>query len=417
MASSGRQGADSPQGRVLCVSSNFPRWAGDSTTPFVLHLAKDLQALGWEVDVLAPHAEQGTAKEETMDGVRVERFHYLWPQRAQTVCYHGGALINLRRNKTNFLKLPALVAAEWAAVASRLATRRYDVLHSHWILPQGFTGALAAAPLRVPHVLTVHGSDVFALKGRILRGFKRFSLRRADAVTVNSSATEAVTKEIAPGLQTLHRIPMGVAAHPIAKDDAHVEELRRRHGLEDGPILVFVGRVVAEKGVGELLQAVSRLKNTLPGTTLIVVGDGQQRAEFELMARSLDIGDRTHFVGWIPPSEVPKYLAAGDVFVGPSRFEAQGLTFIEAMMASTPVVATGVGGIIDSVEHERTGLLVDVAAPEQIARAVERLVGDAKLRTLIIEAARSRAISSFSRASSAERFSRLFSDLVGHRGR
>lgn len=82
-------------GRILVVTSNFPRWQGDSTTPFVLHLAQDLQNLGWHVDVLAPHSP-GSARREVIEGVTAERFRYLWPTRLQTVCYQGGALINLR---------------------------------------------------------------------------------------------------------------------------------------------------------------------------------------------------------------------------------------------------------------------------------------------------------------------------------
>ena len=151
------------KGRILCLTSNYPRWEGDSTTPFVLHLAQDLQQLGWQVDVVAPHAA-GSAQQESIGGVKVERFRYLWPASAETVCYDGGALINLRKKKSNSLKLPALVLAEWAAVTWRLVWRRYDLLHSHWLLPQGFVGAMSAAPLRIPHVVTVHGGDVFALK-------------------------------------------------------------------------------------------------------------------------------------------------------------------------------------------------------------------------------------------------------------
>lgn len=106
------------QGHVLCVASNFPRWAGDSTTPFVLHLARDLQSLGWEVDLLAPHAP-GAARSEVVDGVRVERFRYLWPIRQQTVRYQGAALINLRKHPVNSLKLSALVTAATCAIAQK----------------------------------------------------------------------------------------------------------------------------------------------------------------------------------------------------------------------------------------------------------------------------------------------------------
>ncbi len=93
-----------PRGRVLCMTSNFPRWDGDSTTPFILHLVQDLQAFGWAVDVLAPHAP-GAALKETLGGVRVERFRYFWPEAQESLCYQGGALSNLRRNPFNKFKL------------------------------------------------------------------------------------------------------------------------------------------------------------------------------------------------------------------------------------------------------------------------------------------------------------------------
>ena len=131
-----------PTGRILCVTSNLPRWAGDSTTPFVLHLAEDLQTLGWEVDLLAPHAPQAAVR-ETLSGVKVERFRYFWPAAQQSVCYQGGALINLRKQKLNYFKLPGLIGAEFLAVLRRLHDRSYDVVHSHWMLPQGFVGMQA----------------------------------------------------------------------------------------------------------------------------------------------------------------------------------------------------------------------------------------------------------------------------------
>lgn len=104
------------RGRVLFLTSNFPRWEGDSTTPFVLHLAQDLQQLGWVIDVLAP-AAPGAAANETIGSVSTTRFRYAWPENAQTVCYDGGALLNLRSKPWARMKLPALVGAEWWATA------------------------------------------------------------------------------------------------------------------------------------------------------------------------------------------------------------------------------------------------------------------------------------------------------------
>ena len=404
----------SGRGRVLMLTSNFPRWEGDSTTPFVLHLAQDLQALGWTVDVLAPHGP-GAAASETLGGVRVERFRYLWPERAETVCYQGGALVNLRRSRSNLLKLPALVGAELGALAARLASRRYDLVHSHWILPQGFVAALAAPPLRTPHVLTAHGGDVFALRGGLLERFKRRALCGADAVTVNSSATETAVWRIAPQVRVLRRIPMGVSER--AAEPAKVAELRARHRRGEGPLLLFVGRLVEEKGVEDFLRALGLVAARLPDATGLVVGDGQERGRFEALAAELGLAGRTAFTGWAPPSEIASYYGAADVFVGPSRtgpdgwVEAQGLTFVEAMMAGVPVVASRVGGVVDAVRDGETGLLAEERAPEELAAAVLRLADDEALAARLSLRARAEARGRFTRTGSAAAFSALFETM------
>lgn len=401
------------RGRVLCVTSSFPRWAGDSTAPFVHHLAQDLQALGWSVDVLAPHAP-GAAVKEVMGGVGVERFRYLWPEALQTLCYQGGALAKLRENPLNKFKLPSFVLCEWASVFRRLGRGRYDLLHSHWVLPQGFIGALAAGPRKIPHVVSVHGSDVFALKGSILDRCKRFALRAADIVTVNSSATRQATERLLPGIPDLRSVPFGVSA-ARAPDASQVSALRRRYRREPGPLLVFLGRVVFEKGVEDLISAVGILAPKMPGVTALIVGDGPDRPALEAAVGKLGLNDKIFFSGWAAPDEVPAYMAAADLFVGPSWFEGQGLVFAEAMLAETPVIATDVGGVGDTVRHEVTGLLVRDRAPGQIAAAVERLTRDPALASRLVAAGKAQVRAHGLRAHTAAAFSDLFQNVLAGR--
>ncbi len=403
-------GAPAVRGSVLIVTSNFPRWEGDTTTPFVLHLAQDLLAIGWQVGVLAPHAP-GCRRREILGGIEVERFRYFWPSILQTLCYQGGALVNLRKRPSKALQVPAFVLAEWLALRQRLASGQYDLLNSHWILPQGFTGALAAGSLGVPHVATIHGGDVFALRGRVLNAFKRFALQRADAVTVNSGATAAAVAEIAPDLAGVHRIPMGVSnTAPGPKAN-----LRRTYRRGTAPCLIFVGRVVEEKGVADLIRAVALLAPDLPDVSAAIVGEGPDRPAMEHLAQDLGVAERVTFTGWVEPSDVPAYLAAADIFVGPSRtasdgwVEAQGLTFLEAMLAGIPVIATRIGGIVDSVRHEETGLLVEEAAPEEIAEAVKRIAWDSELAAHLRRNGESLVRRQFTREVSAKAFSELFS--------
>lgn len=406
---------DDIPGRICLVTSNFPRWPGDSTTPFVLHLAQDLQQLGWEIEVLAPHAP-GARAEEVLDGVAVHRFRYMWPDSQETVCYQGGALANLRRNPSNWFKLPALVFCEWLALRRLLRASRFDLIHSHWIVPQGFVGALLAGRLKIPHVVTVHGGDVFGLQGRLISVFKRYALRNATAVTVNSTATRQAVMNIDADLEQVHHIPMGVAR--VAKPaEGETRRLRNLYGRGEGPLLIFVGRLVPEKGAGDLIAAMSSIREALPDATALLVGEGPERPVLEAAVGDLDLGDTVTFAGWVQSDRIADYLAAADIFVGPSKqapdgwIEAQGLSFIEALMSGTPVVATRSGGIVDAVRHEETGLLVAESAPQEIAAAVLRLYHDPELAGRLAAAGQALAMEGFSRKTSAKAFSQVFASI------
>lgn len=399
-------------GRILCLTSNFPRWAGDATTAFVLHLAQDLQELGWQITVLAPHAE-GAHRQEYMEGIEVCRFRYLLPSRWQTVCYQGGALINLRKNRWNYAKLPALLFCEWLQTTRHLQTGKFDLLHSHWLLPQGLVGGLAAAPFGVPHVCTVHGGDVFGLQGRLLTKLKAVAVRHADAVTVNSSATRQAVTNICPDYAPLHTIPMGVAVtacRPQMQEQA--AQIRAQFRRGGGPLLLFVGRLVEEKGLPDLIEALAGLRDRLPELTLLVIGEGQDRQLLEQQTQARGLGAQIKFTGWLNAEQIPKYLAAADIFVSPSRMEAQGLSIIEAMMAHLPVIATRCGGIVDSVRHEFSGLLVEKSDPEALGMAILRLANDPHLADRLRRCAFETAVAKFSRPATAAKFSQLFTSLL-----
>lgn len=407
--------------RVLCLTSNFPRWSGDSTTPFVLQLCQDLQEQGWEVDVLAPHAE-GAQKQEELGGVSVTRFQYAWPASRQTVCYQGGALVNLQKRPGEKLKLPVLVAAEWWAARRMLARKRYDIVHSHWILPQGFVGMQLARSWGIPHVVTVHGGDVFALRGRVLAAFKKKVLQRADWVTVNSSVTEAAVLELCPKLTHRERRPMGVGAAQLNEEErAAAAALRAQYGAPGQPLLLFVGRLVEEKGIFDLLRAQELLVQRYPGAHLLIAGEGQERDRLSQEILERGLGERVTLTGWVQPEQVRHYLGAADVFVGPSKQsatgwkEAQGLTFLEAMSVGTPVVATRSGGIVDSITHEETGLLVAENAPEEICSAVVRLLEEPDWSQALALRAQARVQEEFSREAAARSFDQRFRTLMASR--
>jgi glycosyltransferase involved in cell wall biosynthesis len=253
----------------------------------------------------------------------------------------------------------------------------------------------------------------------VLSRAKRAALRAADAVTANSSHTEAALRRIAPELGPVARIPMGVSTTAPSPED--VAAVRARHRRGDGPLVAFAGRLVEEKGVGDLLEAVARLAAGHPDVTAVVLGDGQDRGALEARAVELGVDGRVTFGGWATPDVVAATLAAADVVAAPSReapdgwVEAQGLTVVEAMAVGTPVVATRSGGVGDAVVDGTTGLLVEERAPAALAAAIDRLAADRSLAERCSAAARRVAVERYSREATATAFSELFEGLAGGR--
>jgi phosphatidyl-myo-inositol dimannoside synthase len=403
----------------LFVTSNYPRWPGDTTTPFIHDLAVDLGARGWRVRVLAPHAP-GASRRESIDGVQVYRFRYLVPARAQTVCYGGGALVNIRSSRLTRAEIPALVAAEWLATARSLL-RGVDVVHAHWVLPQGFVATTTPFP-GVPRVLTAHGGDVFGLRGGLLDRFAAYALRHADRVTVNSMATEAAAHEISGGRAAITVVPIGADLSRTARPEL-VTQLRAKYRWGSGPLLVFVGRVVEEKGVEEIVRAVQALASDLPQVTAAIVGAGQHIDRVRCLADELGVSDRITTPGWADPSDVPSWFAAADVVVAPSKvgpdgwMEGQGLSIIEAMAAARPVVATATGGIVETIADGDNGLLVPPGEPLVLAAAVQRLVADPQLAEKIGTRGRLSVLDRFDRSLTADRMHEIYCELTAGRSR
>lgn len=414
-------GRESHKGRILCVTSNFPRWTGDSTTPFVKHLADDLSDLGWQIDILAPHAS-GALKKERSNKLEISRFQYFWPTSQQTVCYLGGALINLRKSVWNKVKLPFLVMAEFLAMGRLLMKHDYDLIHAHWILPQGFNAVLLGKLFRVPVVITVHGGDVFALNSNILQRLKRWSLESARGVTVNSEFTNSALQALSNSVTKLKKIPMGVDTGTLTEKQMKLaDQIRHQYKKKDSPLLIFVGRLVEEKGVGDLIGAVAILKESFKPVSLLVVGEGQDKSQFEQQVKQLNLENEVLFTGWIEPEDIRSYLAAADIFVGPSKtskdgwIEAQGLTFLEAMSVGTTVIATGSGGINETVIDGETGFLVQENNPEQIADVIRRAHVNSEHLDDIHKQAMQIVNTRFSHSVCAENFQALFTEILEKR--
>jgi len=360
----------SPRPALLVLTSTFPQSLSDSTPPFVFELCRHLLPR-FDVTVLTP-ARRNAPAQETLQGVKVRRFHYFWPRFLERLA-DGAILENVRRSPWLYLQVPFLMFFELTAALRLAKATRPNVIHAHWFVPQGMVAALVGRILGIPVVLTAHGGDVYGLRGRLLDAVRKGVAARCEAVTVVSRDMAANLPGVTSRRGDRPKImPMGVDTQRFS------QEPERRENSEQ--TVLFVGRLAEKKGVEHLIRAFPNVLARHPDARLVAVGDGPCRPELEALSSQLRLGDSVRFAGAQPPAALPRFYRGSRVFVLPSVVATSGDTdglpvvLLEAMAAGCPLVGTAVGGIPDAMIHGRTGLLVRPAAPEALAAAINQVL-------------------------------------------
>ena len=172
------------------------------------------------------------------------------------------------------------------------------------------------------------------------------------------------------------------------------DEIRARFGLLPRDLLIAViGRLSAEKGCFDMIEAFVEVACHLPYAHLVVIGEGPLEAKIRGRVDDANLQHRTHFPGH--QTDVRPFYEAADMVVSPSHTEGVSNVILEAMAFGKPVVATRVGGTPEIVEHERSGLLVEAQNPSELAAAIMRLDHDPTLKALVVAGARQRVCEHF----------------------
>lgn len=363
---------DSPRPTLLVLASTYPRWSGDHEPGFVHELAKRLTD-HFKVIAVVPSAPGATAR-ETLDGVEVIRYRYA-PRRFETLVNDGGIVTNLRRHRWKMLLVPTFVWAQAWRTWRLLRTRQIDVIHAHWLLPQGLIAALLGklsgqAP---PFLVTAHGADLFALRGKGFSKLKRFVVQKASAVTVVSEAMRDELKRMGADVGKVGVQSMGV--------DLEGRFTPGPTAQRSSDEILFVGRLVEKKGLRYLIDAMPTVLTAHPSSHLTVVGFGPEQAERLAQVRQLGLQAKIRFVGALSQSELPAMYRRAAVFVAPfvqassGDQEGLGLTPVEAAGCACPVVVSDLPAVREVFDEDQA-VLVTPGSAAAIGRAVIALLSE-----------------------------------------
>lgn len=244
----------------------------------------------------------------------------------------------------------------------------FDLIDAHYFYPDGVAAVILAKMLNKPVVVTARGSDLNVYtKYFIPRRLIKWSSGEADALITVCQALKNVLLKLSDCNDKVTVIRNGVDLNQFVPAlDRDI--LRKKYGLE-GKVLLMVGRLVKLKGHHLAIQALANMKDT----TLLIAGEGTERASLESLANELGLKSRVRFMGAVPHKDLSIWYSVADALLLVSSSEGWANVILESMACGTPVVATDVGGTSEIIQSTEAGVLIEERSPEKIVAGVKHL--------------------------------------------
>lgn len=362
--------------RIGLVSDFYYPWVGGPST-LVRNLGHGLVRHGHEVFLLAPSVDGPGGDEE--DGA-------MSVTRASTVRSPFGYKLRVS-------------ARPGPAVSAWLDRIRPDVVQSHHPFPLSAAAVFAARRRAIPVSATNHTIPACSLWGirHVLPAYAPAHAAFGRWITFllgHCTTVATPTETAAESLRSLgfhrdvHVISNGVDTDRFAPGPP-TPDLRSRLGLDARPVVLYTGRLDAEKEMGVWLEVAARLA-VRRDVQFVVGGKGTDRPRLEALARNLQISDRVRFVGYVGDDEFPDLYRLADVYFITSPVELQSLTTLEAIASGVPIVGVNAGALPELVLDGENGFCPPSGDIAGLTRALDAVLGDANQRSAM--GARGRAI-------------------------
>lgn len=351
---------------VMMLSWEFPPRIIGGIAPHVYNLSRSLAKNGTKVYVVTCDFP-GAPEREVVDGVnviRIDSYKNPAPDFATWVY-----LMNLNMQKE-------------AAALIRKVDGGIDVFHAHdWLVATAGTGLKHV--FRKPFFATIHSTEIGRRNG-IHFDYERMIHETESWLTYEAWKVICCSNYMVSHVQwafglpqdKIVMIPNGVNVEvyePVLKSD--LTEFRKRYALTDEKIVLFVGRLVYEKGVHILINAAPKVL-ARSNAKFVIVGNGYMKEQLSDLVRRMGLAHKVLFTGFVDESTLRKLQVCADVSVVPSLFEPFGIVALEAMAARSPVVVSETGGLSELVEHDVTGFKCYANDSDSLAQGITRILGD-----------------------------------------
>ena len=396
------------------ITTTYPRFEGDTAAPFIASIAEGMVSLGHSVDLVLPYHPKLQAG--VRNGVRLHAYHVPGDSREPLWGFAQSMQADVRLKRKALLIAPLAMHNTYLAALKIASGNKPDLVHAHWVLPNGFVGMRLARKIGKPLLVSLHGSDMFLARSNpVFRWFAARVLKSAAAVTACSPDLQDQAEQISG--RAVHLIEYGVETtlfHPGPAAESKDAAQNRS--------VFAVGRLVHKKGFLYLLDAFAKMHPYYGDSILTIAGSGPLLEQLQDRAQSLGLAKYVKFPGELDRKQLPEYFRRATFTAVPSITDEYGNrdglpnVVLEAMSSGSAVVASNIPGIQNVIRDGEEGLIVPEANADALAAAMHRLMKEPELRETLGRNARKKTVEQFSWAVKNSRLDDLYKSVVETKG-
>ncbi|PKQ27893.1 MAG: glycosyl transferase family 1 [Candidatus Anoxymicrobium japonicum] len=360
--------------RVLLLSWEYPPRIVGGLGRHVYHLATSLAAQGIKVHVVTKD-HPGAPEYEESEGVHVYRVVNYPPDIPQDEWVSWTLQFN--------------VALLEKAVALINDLKSVNVIHAHdWLVAHAATSLKHA--YKIPLVATIHATEYGRHQGHLPGPMNKLihqvewwlMFESARTICCSQYMMDQLTDVFQLPPEKVEVIPNGIDRTSF-KRDATIDLCRKKYVPPGDKLVFFVGRLVYEKGVQTVIEAMPLILKKIPNVTFVVAGSGPHLNQLKSLVSALGLGEKIIFTGHLDTDALCAFYKSADLTVVPSLYEPFGMVVLESMAMGTPTIVADTGGLSEIVAHEETGLKFEPGNPDSLAGAMLRVLEDPELNARI----------------------------------
>ena len=376
--------------KILMLTWEYPPRVVGGIARVVYDLSHRLIKDGHEVTVIT-YREGNTPYYEDDKGVKVHRVD------------------NYMINPNNFIDWIMQMNFNMVTEANKIIAKEgnFDIIHAHdWLV------ASAAKTIKnsynIPIVATIHATEAGRNSGihdetqRYINDTEWMLTYEATEVIVNSNYMKSeIQRLFGLPFEKINVVANGVNLNKFTGIDRDYT-FRRRFAMDNEKIILFMGRLVNEKGVQHLIAAMPKILAGYHDAKLVIAGKGGMLDELRAEADALGLGNKVYFAGYLGGKDVERMYKAADISVFPSTYEPFGIVALEGMLAERPIVVSDAGGLGEIVEHRETGMKSYCGNANSIADSILELLYNPELYENIVRKAKAKVKNNYNWAKIAQ---------------